>query len=121
MNLKFSSEQILLPPAAFTPDNEQTVIILVIGEAARAKNSSLLGCGRPTNTLLANLGVIAMQNTISYYSNTNLLLRCILPHKDVSSEFSIQYEPFSSYLFRRGVDVIWYTNNWGEPTLRIKN
>ena len=93
----------------------------MIGEAARAKNSSLLGCGKPTNTLLANLGVIAMQNTISYYSNTNLLLRCILPHKDVSSAFSIQYEPLSSYLYRHGVDVIWYKNNWGEPTLRVNN
>ena len=121
MNLKFSSEQILLPPATFTADNEKTVIILVIGEAARAKNFSLLGYGRPTNPLLAKIGVIALRNTISCSTYTTLSLRCILSHTDVSSVFSKQYEPLPSYLYRHGVDVIWRTNNWSEPPLKVNS
>jgi lipid A ethanolaminephosphotransferase len=31
------------------------------------------------------------------------------------------YEILPNYLYRNGVDVIWRTNNWGEPPLHITN
>ena len=31
------------------------------------------------------------------------------------------YEILPNYLYRNGVEVIWRTTNWGEPTVRIEN
>ena len=99
--------------------DEKTIIILVVGEAARAENFSLYGYNRPTNPLLKKQGVIALNNTVSCATYTTLSLRCILSHKDVSTPFSKQYEPLPSYLQRHGVDVVWRTNNWGEPPMKV--
>ena len=85
---KYSSNQELLPPAQLEENNEKTIIILVIGEAARAENFSLYGYNRPTNSLLEKQGVIALDNTVSCATYTTLSLRCILSHKDVSTPFS---------------------------------
>ena len=116
---KYSSDQELLPPAQLEESDEKTITILVIGEAARAENFSLYGYNRPTNPLLEKQGVIALDNTVSCATYTTLSLRCILSHKDVSTPFSKQYEPLPSYLQRHGVDVVWRTNNWGEPPMKV--
>jgi lipid A ethanolaminephosphotransferase len=116
---KYSSNQELLPPAQLEESDEKTITILVIGEAARAENFSLYGYNRPTNPLLEKQGVIALDNTVSCATYTTLSLRCILSHKDVSTPFSKQYEPLPSYLQRHGVDVVWRTNNWGEPPMKV--
>lgn len=113
-------EQILLPPATFTSDNKE-VVVLVIGETARAQNFSLYGYGRATNPMLSETGVAALKNTVSCSTYTTASLRCILSHTNETSLFSDQYEPLPSYLQRQGVDVIWRTNNWGEPPLQVQS
>jgi len=40
----------------------------------------------------------------------------ILSYKGETSD---AYEPLPSYLQRQGVEVIWRTNNWGEPPLKV--
>jgi len=118
-NLATSTEQELLPAGTLTNAPEKTVVILVIGEAARAINFSLYGYKRATNPLLLKNGAIALQNAVSCSTYTTLSLRCILSHTEVDSPFSKQYEPLPSYLHRHGVDVIWRTNNWGEPPMKV--
>jgi lipid A ethanolaminephosphotransferase len=111
--------QALLPVATFA-SQEKTVVILVIGEAARAKNFALYGYGRPTNPLLSNAGVVALKSTSSCATYTTASVRCILSNVESNSTFSKQYEPLPSYLQRSGVDVIWRTHNFGEPPLKVQ-
>jgi lipid A ethanolaminephosphotransferase len=114
-----SRKQILLPPATFQ-SNEQTVVILVIGESARAKNFSLYGYERATNPLLAKEGAVALRDAVSCSTYTTASLNCILSYDGSSSVFSDQYEPLPSYLQRHGVDVIWRSRNWGEPPMKVQ-
>jgi lipid A ethanolaminephosphotransferase len=113
-----SDEQVLLPPATFL-SNRKTVVILVIGEAARAKDFSLYGYERPTNPLLSSAGVVTLKNATACATYTTASLRCILSHVDSESPLSRSYEPLTSYLQRSGVDVIWRSRNFGEPAMKV--
>ena len=107
-----------LPPATFS-SLERTVVILVIGEAARAKNFQLYGYNRPTNPLLSKANVVALKNATTCATYTTAAIRCILANEDAGSPFSKSYEPLPSYLQRNGVDVIWRSRNWGEPPMKV--
>ena len=109
-----------LPPATFS-SGEKTVVILVIGEAARAKNFQLYGYNRPTNPLLSKASVVALKNATACATYTTAAVRCILSNVDSSLPFSKRYEPLPSYLQRNGVDVIWRTRNWGEPPIKVES
>lgn len=114
-----SDVQILLPAATFS-FNEKTIVILIVGEAARAQNFQLYGYNRPTNPLLAKAGVTALKHSMACSTYTTASLRCILSHVDSSSEFSTRYEPLPSYLHRNGIDVIWRSRNSGEPSVKVQ-
>lgn len=108
-------EQHLLPSATFAGDGK-AVVMLVIGESARAGNFSLYGYARPTNPAMAANGVTALQaRACSTYTTASLA--CILSHLESPSP---SWEPLPSYLARSGVDVIWRSNNWGEPALKVQ-
>lgn len=108
-------KQKLLPPATFT-EHSKAVVMLVIGEAARASNFSLYGYARPTNPVMSANGVTALKaRACSTYTTASLA--CILSHLGSSSS---SWEPLPSYLARSGVDVIWRSNNWGEPAMKVQ-
>jgi lipid A ethanolaminephosphotransferase len=94
------------------------VFVLVIGEAARAQNFSLYGYGRETNPLLKQDGVMAYPGAHSCATYTTASLRCMLSHKGANG-LSGNDEPLPSYLYRHGIEVIWRTNNFGEPPLKV--
>jgi lipid A ethanolaminephosphotransferase len=108
-----------LPPATFA-SSEKTVVLLVIGEAARARNFALYGYPRPTNPLLSKAGVVALKKASSCATYTTASVRCILSNVDTESPFATRYEPLTSYLQRSGVDVIWRTRNFGEPPMQVQ-
>jgi lipid A ethanolaminephosphotransferase len=114
-----SDLQAPLPPATFS-SSEKAVVVLVIGEAARAKNFQLYGYNRPTDPLLSKAGVVALRNATACATYTTAAVRCMLSNVDSGSPFSKRYEPLPSYLQRNGVDVIWRTRNWGEPPLKVQ-
>jgi lipid A ethanolaminephosphotransferase len=118
-NLMASEVQAPLPPATFSSD-EKTVVILVIGEAARAKNFQLYGYDRPTNPLLSKARVVALKNATTCATYTTAAVRCMLSNVDAESLFSKRYESLPSYLQRNGIDVIWRTRNWGEPPITVR-
>lgn len=113
-----SRQQTLLPAARFL-SNQKTIVILVIGEAARAREFSVYGYGRPTNPLLAESGMVVLPDARSCATYTTASVLCILSHKDTGWHLSQSYEPLPSYLQRHGIDVIWRTNNSGEPPLQV--
>lgn len=107
-----------LPAAHFLSD-EKTVVILVIGESARRRNFSLYGYARQTNPLLSTEGVVPLANTEACATYTTEALLCLLSHDDPGLRLAGSTELLPSYLQRHGIDVIWRTNNWGEPPLKI--
>lgn len=118
---KENVEQTLLPDATFG-SNEKTVVVLVIGESARAENFSLYGYNKPTNPLLtASENVVTLKNATSCASYTTASVKCILSHTNPSGVFSENFEPLPSYLQRQGIDVFWRTKNWGEPPIKVSS
>ena len=113
-----SSPLQLLPPVEIAEPGE-TIVVLVIGESARANNFSLYGYAKNTNPLLSHEDIAVLPNTISCTTFTIGSLACMLSHRgsEVSSRDNIESLP--SYLHRNGVKVIWRTDNWGEPALDI--
>jgi lipid A ethanolaminephosphotransferase len=109
---------IALPPGRFISD-EPTLVVLVIGEAARRRNFALYGYGRPTTPLLAKAGVVALPGATACSTYTTASVRCILSHADAASEFAARHEPLPAYLQRHGVEVIWRTRNWGQPPMQL--
>lgn len=113
-----SRQQTLLPAASFL-SNEKTIVVLVIGEAARAQDFSLYGYERPTNPLLAEAGVAVLPRTRACATYTTAALLCILSPVDTGWHLARSDEPLPSYLQRHGIDVIWRSNNSGEPPLKV--
>ncbi len=107
-----------LPPAHFIAQGK-TVVVLVIGESARAANFSLYGYARNTNPLLTEAGSIALKNAHSCSTYTTASVQCMLAHVDTSSTLIHNYEALPSYLQSNGVEVIWVSHNWGEPPLKV--
>jgi lipid A ethanolaminephosphotransferase len=114
-----SRELTLLPAARFAPSAKKTVVVLVIGESARAANFSLYGYARDTNPRLAQSGAVALQHTRACSTYTTASLQCMLAHLDTGSTLFHNYEALPSYLQRHDVDTIWRTRNWGEPPLKV--
>lgn len=107
----------LLPPVTSRKEGG-VVFVLVIGEAARAQDFSLYGYARETNPLLKGDGVVAFPGARSCATYTTASLRCMLSYTGASG-ISANDEPLPSYLHRHGVEVIWRTNNFGEPPITV--
>ncbi|MDD2700106.1 MAG: phosphoethanolamine--lipid A transferase EptA [Sideroxydans sp.] len=114
-----SRELELLPAAHFTAPGK-TVVVLVIGESARAANFSLYGYARDTNPMLTKAGVTAIRNAHACSTYTTASLQCMLSHVDTSNTLFHNYEALPSYLQRSGIATIWLTRNWGEPPLKVQ-
>ena len=113
-----SREQVPLPAATHVDDSD-VIVVLVIGESARAKNFSLYGYGRSTNPELAAAGAVPLANTTSCATYTTESLQCMLSSLGSKTPFSDSHEPLPSYVQRNGVDVTWRANNSGEPRMKV--
>lgn len=114
-----ASRQETLLPAAHINESGKAIVILVVGESARAQNFSLYGYQRPTNPLLAKEGVVALPDATACSTYTTASIECMLSHLGSNTSLMTLYEPLPSYLQRNGVNVIWRSDNWGEPILKI--
>ena len=77
----------------------------------------MLGYGyeKDTNPLLSQDNVTALDAKAAA-TYTTAGVKAILDHKPSGK----LYEILPNYLYRSGVDVIWRTNNWGEPPVHIE-
>jgi lipid A ethanolaminephosphotransferase len=112
---RLNQKEILLPDATINNDNKE-VCVVIIGESARSKNFSLYGYERTTNPLMTQDSVVALRAE-SAATYTTAGVKAIIDHQPTNK----LYEILPNYLYRNGVDVIWRTNNWGEPPLHIAN
>ncbi|KIC35702.1 hypothetical protein RA27_22645 [Ruegeria sp. ANG-R] len=115
-------EFVLLPPAEIvtTPlDGRKQIVVLVIGEAARAKSFSHYGYDKDTNPYTRDASFVVFPPGQSCATYTIASVACILSHQGSSSPAKSGFEPLPSYLTRHGVETIWRSNNFGEPPLKV--
>jgi lipid A ethanolaminephosphotransferase len=90
------------------------LIILVVGETARADRFSLNGYPRETNPLLKQQNVLSFRNASSCATSTGESLPCMfsaLTREDFSREKASRYENALDVLFEHDVQVLWRDNN----------
>jgi lipid A ethanolaminephosphotransferase len=96
-------------------EDDNTLVIIAVGETARKANFSLYGYKRDTNPLLKNDNVLTLKNTSSCGTATKISLPCMFSHLR-RSEFirnNKNYEFLPTLLARSGVDVLYKDNNFG--------
>lgn len=99
-----------------TSTGKRSVIVLVVGETARAMNFSLNGYSRETNPRLAKEDIINYPNTHSCGTSTHTSLPCMFMHfkrTDYDEGESVYYEKLPDVLKHAGIDVLWRDNNSG--------
>ena len=111
------NEKEILLPTATLKNQEKAVVVLVIGESARRQNFSLYGYAKNTNPLLSKTPNVFHFDANAAATYTTAGVKAILEHQDTGD----LYEILPNYLERNKVEVVWRTNNWGEPPLHIKN
>ena len=91
------------------------LLLLVLGETARAANFSLNGYARPTNPELARLPVISWRNAWSCGTNTAASVPCMFSHlgRDDFSSRKANHENLLDVAQRAGLAVLWLDNQAG--------
>ena len=92
----------------------KTVIVLVVGETARADHFSLNGYGRETTPELAAREVVSFGEVRSCATSTAESVPCMfsdLGRGDYSSAEAASRENLLDLMVRAGVDVLWLENN----------
>ncbi|MDO9041147.1 MAG: phosphoethanolamine--lipid A transferase [Desulfocapsaceae bacterium] len=95
---------------------KKNLVILVVGEAARARNFSLNGYERKTNLFLEKEDVLSFTNTYSCGTVTTTSLPCMFSHfgRESFSDFKAdRHEGLLDVLLHAGVQVLWRENNSG--------
>lgn len=96
------------------PEEKTELIILVIGETARADHFSLNGYGRETNPELKKQKIISLKNVTSCGTSTAVSVPCMFSALN-RSEFDINkalhYENALDVLQKNKVEILWRDNN----------
>jgi len=98
------------------PRAKPLLVVLVVGETARAANFSLGGYARPTNQALAGKGVVYFGDVSSCGTDTATSLPCMfsdLGAARFSAAEAAARENVLDILARTGVAVRWLDNNSG--------
>ena len=96
-----------------TPSRHE-LVILVVGETARADRFSLNGYPRETNPELAKRDVLSLRNVSSCGTSTGESVPCMfsaLGRKEFDREKALHYENALDVLFEHGVQILWRDNN----------
>ena len=90
------------------------LIIMVVGETARADRFSLNGYHRETNPLLAKQGVVSLSNVSSCGTSTSVSVPCMfsaLGRSVYDKEKALNQENALDILAKNGVEILWRDNN----------
>lgn len=110
-------EQVLLPDATFLAAEPagKDIVVLVIGEAARADNYAYYGYGRDTNPFTRDKGLIIFPVGESCATYTIGAMACVNTHEGRAAPSRTSFEPLISYMTRSGIETINRTNSGGVP------
>ena len=93
-----------------------TLLVVVVGETARARNFSLNGYARLTNPELARRGVINFPDTQACGTSTEVSLPCMFSpygRRHYDEHLILTHESVLQVLARAGVKVFWRDNQSG--------
>jgi len=96
------------------------VLIVMVGETARAENFSLGGYGRPTNPELQAKDITYFRNTSSCGTITAVSVPCmfsVYPRSEYTHEKAIGTENLTDVLGHAGIDVAWWDNDLGSKSV----
>ena len=98
------------PPGALPP-----LLMLVVGETARADHFALNGYARPTNPALAAQDVLSLRDVMSCGTNTAASLPCMFSHlgKAGYEARAREHENLLDLVQRAGMAVLWIDNQAG--------
>ncbi len=97
------------------PGAKPPLLMLVVGETARADHFSLNGYARPTNAATAALGVLSFRAVTSCGTNTAASLPCMFSHlgREAFVQRAAEHENLLDLLQRAGLAVLWLDNQSG--------
>lgn len=100
-----------------SPNKKPNVVVLIVGETARAQNFSLYGYEKETNPLLSqNKEIITFKNVSSCGTATAISLPCMFSHLN-RKEFNVTDAQYTQNLMdiaqAAGYDIIWKDNDDG--------
>jgi lipid A ethanolaminephosphotransferase len=99
--------------------NTRQIVILVIGESARAMNFSWYGYQKDTNIYTRKAGFVPLDSSETCATYTRASLECIL---SVNGRDALDFEKTEnllSYLSRMGIKTIVRRNNTGLPNVKV--
>ncbi|HIP39156.1 MAG TPA: phosphoethanolamine--lipid A transferase [Desulfocapsa sulfexigens] len=119
VNRKFKTSKTVIQPLGLdakmsATDSDRELIILVVGEAARADRFSLNGYQRETNPLLQQEDIISFTNMYSCGTSTAYSVPCmfsVLPRNEYSDSKGASIENLLDVLQHAHVNVQWRDNN----------
>lgn len=94
--------------------SKKELIILVVGETARADRFSLNGYPRETNPQLAKQNVISFSDVTSCGTSTGVSVPCMfssLGRREYDKQKALEQENALDVLRNNGVEVLWRDNN----------
>lgn len=97
-----------------TSTKRTELMILVVGETARADRFSLNGYHRETNPLLAKQDVLSLSNVSSCGTSTGVSVPCMfsaLGRDGYDKEKALNQQNALDVLFENGVQILWRDNN----------
>ncbi|WP_171294315.1 phosphoethanolamine transferase [Acinetobacter sp. MB5] len=111
---------------ATAAQSKPKILVVVVGETARAQNFSLDGYGKETNPELSKLDIINFNNASSCGTQTSVSVPCMfsgMPRKDYDEGLASHREGLLDIAQRAGYQVTWIDNNSGckGTCTRIKN
>jgi lipid A ethanolaminephosphotransferase len=99
---------------------KKMLLVLVVGETARAQNFSLNGYGRDTNPELAKRDVIAFTDVTSCGTATAVSMPCMFSHlgrDNYSKRAALGSENLVDVLKHADLTVEWWENNTGTKSI----
>jgi len=108
---------------AMAPGKRPLVLVLVIGESARAQSFQLGGYARPTNPELAARPVAYFPDVRSCGTNTAVSLPCMfsgLGREGYEEGSVMRRENLLDVLAHAGFRIDWYDNNTGSKRIAIR-
>jgi lipid A ethanolaminephosphotransferase len=108
--IKTAEDSVLLDPST----SKKELIIMVVGETARADRFSLNGYKRNTNPELSKQDIISFSNVTSCGTSTSVSVPCMfssLGREKYDKEKALDQENALDVLKKNGIVVLWRDNN----------
>ena len=109
--------------ASWRDEARRRLVVVVVGESARASSFGVLGYGRDTTPRLAANGVVAFTDVRSCGTSTAVSLPCMfsgLRRADYSEGAGRRRETLLDVIAHAGLRVLWLDNNTGSKTVAAR-